>query len=63
MADTQTAPAGVTPGARDVPVPGPLASSDEIDLADATQVFQNLMDPPEETPEEGGEEAAGPAGD
>ena len=52
MADTQTAPAGVTPGARDVPVPGPLASSDEIDLADATQGFLNLMDPPEETPEE-----------
>ncbi len=45
MADTQTAPAGVTPGARDVPVPGPLASSDEIDLADATQGFLNLMDP------------------
>ena len=56
MADTQPAPAGVTPGARDVPVPGPLASSDENDLADATQGFLNLMDPPEETPEE--EEAA-----
>ena len=52
MADTQTASAGVTPGARDVPVPGPLASSDEQDLVDATQGFLNFMDPQTGTPEE-----------
>ena len=56
MVDTATAPTSATEGASSVPVPGPLASSDEQDLFDATKGFLSLLDPQAETPEE--EEAA-----